>query len=147
MVLSRSLIRRSFMKKIISLMVALALFASTAFAAPISVAASFVEPISAQTVSASGSTDIDDLFGDVAAVPLTDSEAQAVEGVGIGSAIAAGFAGYVSGIVTWGYAVVVELVIFNTPIPQGDAAFKSMMSSAITGAAAGFVGGLLVPFF
>jgi hypothetical protein len=90
------------MKKIISLMVALALFASTAFAAPISVAASFVEPVTAQTVSPSASADIDALFADVDAVPLTDSEAQAVEGESWVGAVVGYLIGGVVGLVSNG---------------------------------------------
>jgi hypothetical protein len=70
------------MKKAVSLLVALALFASTAFAVPLSVAASLPESAAAQTVTSSVSADIDDLFADVNAVPLTDIEAQTIKGEG-----------------------------------------------------------------
>jgi hypothetical protein len=83
-VIAQKFLEGLFMKKIVSLLVALALCATTAFAAPLSVAASFVEPVTAQTVSAGANAD---LFADVAAVPLTDSEAQAVEGEGVFGAI------------------------------------------------------------
>ena len=67
------------MKKITALLVALALSASTAFAAPISIAASLPEP--AQTVASSA--DLDALFADVNAAALTEEEATAVEGEGL----------------------------------------------------------------
>ena len=69
------------MKKITALLVALAVFATTAFAAPISVAASLPEPV--QTVASSVDTDLNALFADVNAVALTNEEAAAVEGDGI----------------------------------------------------------------
>jgi hypothetical protein len=83
-----------FMKKIISLLVILALFASTAFAVPLSVAASFPEPTqtvvsSEQTQAVSeafsaidetGNLFADALFADVGGTPLTTSEAQLVDG-------------------------------------------------------------------
>jgi hypothetical protein len=84
------------MKKIVSLLVAMALFATTAFAAPLSVAASFVEPTQAQTIVSSEQTRIapeafsaidetgdlfaDALFADVGATQLTLAEADQVDG-------------------------------------------------------------------
>jgi hypothetical protein len=79
------------MKKAVSLLVALALFATTAFAAPVSVA-SLPEP--AQTVTSSASTDIEALFADVAAVPLTDEEAAVVEGEGVFGLLVAAVVNY-----------------------------------------------------
>ena len=67
------------MKKITALLVALAVFATTAFAAPMSVAASLPEPV--QTVASSA--DLDALFADINAVALTNEEAAAVEGEAI----------------------------------------------------------------
>jgi hypothetical protein len=80
------------MKKAVSLLVALALFATTAFAAPVSVAASLPEP--AQTVVSgeqtapeafsaideTGDLFADALFADVGGTPLTTTEAGQVDG-------------------------------------------------------------------
>jgi hypothetical protein len=130
MVSSRSLIRRSFMKKIIALTVALALFASTAFAAPISVAASLVEPVTAQTVSPSASADLDALFSDVTAVPLTDSEAQAVEGEGFFGALIGAVIGVVIGL---GCGLVVGVI-------TGDVS-AGVIGGVTGGATVGAIGG------
>jgi hypothetical protein len=82
------------MKKITALLVALSLFATTAFAAPLSVAASLSTP--AQTGVSSEQTRIapeafsaidetgdlfaDALFADVGGIPLTTAEADQVDG-------------------------------------------------------------------
>jgi hypothetical protein len=84
------------MKKIVSLLVALALFASTTFAVPLSVATEISEPVSAQTVTSSeqariapkafsaidetGDLFVNALFADVVGTPLTMAESDQVEG-------------------------------------------------------------------
>jgi LytS/YehU family sensor histidine kinase len=129
--------RRSFMKKAVSLLVALALFATTAFAAPLSVAASFPEP--AQTVTSSASTDIEALFADVAAVPLTDEEAQSVEGEGVVGAIIGGvvggvIVGFVGGLVG---GIIQQNAINNRP----EAVKVAVVGGTILGGGAGvFIG-------
>jgi uncharacterized membrane protein len=105
-------LRRSFIKKITALLVALALFASTAFAAPLSVAAEFGYPAPVQTGASSeqvpeafsaidetGDFFADALFAGVGGIPLTAAEADQVEGDGAAAVIA---------------AVVVVVIIANT---------------------------------
>jgi hypothetical protein len=91
------------MKKIVALLMALALFSTTVFAAPLSVAASLGAPTQAKTVATSladkanasqtdslssneviitTDDDFDMLFSDVNAVALTSDEASNVEGTG-----------------------------------------------------------------
>ncbi|MDR2447788.1 MAG: hypothetical protein LBD58_10980 [Treponema sp.] len=90
------------MKKVIALMVIMAIFSTTAFAAPLSVAGS-QDALSEQISLSSLSFETDAaLFADVQAAALTSEEAQDVEGTGpwlfilgailAGSAIGAGFA-------------------------------------------------------
>jgi hypothetical protein len=84
-------------KKIVAVLVILALFSTSVFAAPLSVTASFSEPV--QTVVSSEQTQeapeafsaidetgdlfADTLFADVGGIPLTTTEAGQVEGGGI----------------------------------------------------------------
>jgi outer membrane lipoprotein SlyB len=121
------------MKKTISLMVALALFASTAFAAPISVAASLDEPVTAQTVVSSeqaqtapelfsATDESDTLFVNVRAVALTEAEASGIEGDGLFGAIFGAIVGGAVGAATGG------------------------STGAATGAIAGGIIGALLPF-
>ena len=117
------------MKKVVSLLVALALFATTAFAAPVSVAASLPEPV--QTVASSA--DLDALFADVNAVALTEEEAQAVEGEGIfGAIIFGGFGACVGGFL--GLTVGVVTGDIKTGTKAG------MASGGVIGAIGGLIG-------
>ncbi|MDR1325525.1 MAG: hypothetical protein LBK00_05765 [Treponema sp.] len=130
------------MKKITALLVALSLFATTAFAAPLSVAASLSTP--AQTVTSGAGADLDALFTDVAAVPLTNAEAQAVEGEGIGLAIAGFAAGYVLGVAQWGVVTAVTALTggnIGTPKEQ----MNNMLLSGATNAVTGFIIGAVTP--
>jgi hypothetical protein len=110
------------MKKITALLVALALFATTAFAAPISVVASL--PESAQTMVSS--TDLDDLFADVSAVALTDIEAQTVEGDGPIAAVAGAIVGAVVGVA----AVVTNVIPYNPPSQSRDNTASKVVTAA-----------------
>ena len=120
------------MKKIVSLLVVLALFASTAFAAPVSVAASLPEPTQTVTPSA----DLDALFADVNAVPLTDIEAQAVEGDGPVGAVIGAIAGVV-------------IVVKNPYVPKSpsrDNTAAKVVYVVGTIAATTVAGAKLIPF-
>jgi hypothetical protein len=67
------------MKKVVALMVIMAVFSTTAFAAPLSVAGS--SDTLSEEISLSSQSEAD-LFADVDSVALTSEEAQAVEGEG-----------------------------------------------------------------
>jgi hypothetical protein len=71
------------MKKVVSVLAIMAVFSTAVFAAPLSLAGS-LDTSSREGVSGiEAFSDFEDLFADVQAVALTDSEAQAVEGEGI----------------------------------------------------------------
>ena len=72
------------MKKVIALLVVMAVFSTTVFAAPLSSVAGSVDMPSRETSRIELSANTDDLFADVRAVALTTEEAQAVEGEGWG---------------------------------------------------------------
>jgi hypothetical protein len=102
------------MKKVIAVMVIMAVFSTTVFAAPLSVAGSLDKTSlegfrSELSIKTDSHNDFDDLFADVQAVALTTEEAQNVEGEGIFGIIGAA----IIGAVTVGI-VVVDLVKGNT---------------------------------
>jgi hypothetical protein len=81
------------MKKIVAVLVVLALFTSTVFAGPVS-RASLIDTVKTVKIdTASGFADNANLFGDVQAPALSDTEAAAVEGEGAVGAIIGGFIG------------------------------------------------------
>ena len=125
------------MKKITALLVALAVFATTAFAAPISVAASLPEPV--QTVASSVDTDLNALFADVNAVALTNEEAAAVEGEGPIAAAAGAIVGTVVGV-----AVVVTNIIPYKPqsSSRNNTAAKVVHAAGIIAGYAGIGAGI-----
>jgi hypothetical protein len=108
------------MKKVISVLVIMAVFSTAVFAAPLSIAGSL--DISSREVSRTelaskteGFSEFDDLFADVQAVALTTEEAQAVEGEGFWGAVIGGIVGAVSST-----AVFIGNVITNPPKTPGD---------------------------
>jgi hypothetical protein len=117
------------MKKIVALLMVLALFSTTVFAAPLSVAASLGEPAQAKTVASSAVDEFDTLFADVQAVALTDLEASEVEGDGFFGTIFGCLAAAVTTAI-----VVVDLVQGNT-----DAASKHLAGYSLAGGLVIFV--------
>jgi hypothetical protein len=95
------------MKKVISVLVIMAVFSSAVFAAPLSVAGS-LDTSSREVSYSAGSlgpemfNDSNDLFADVEAVALTDTEAAEVEGEGWLGALVGGFVGSVIGLIDCG---------------------------------------------
>jgi hypothetical protein len=86
------------MKKVVAVLVVLALFTGTVFAAPLSPAGS-IDTVETDRVEAPGFAG-NDLFADVRATALTTEEAQAVEGEGVagaigGAIVGSGFGGYI----------------------------------------------------
>ncbi|MDR2446580.1 MAG: hypothetical protein LBD58_04735 [Treponema sp.] len=85
------------MKKVIALMVIMAIFSTTAFAAPLSVADS-QDALSEEISLSSQTFETDaDLFADIQPAALTSEEAQAVEGEGWLNALISGAIGSVIG--------------------------------------------------
>jgi hypothetical protein len=85
------------MKKIVAVLVVLALFTSTVFAGPVS-RASLIDTVKTVKVdTAPGFADNANLFGDVQAPALSDTEAAAVEGDGWFEAIFGGIANGLAG--------------------------------------------------
>jgi outer membrane lipoprotein SlyB len=82
------------MKKVIALMVIMAMFSTTVFATPLSVAGSS-DALSGE-ISLSSQSDAD-LFADVQAAALTPEEVQAVEGEGWFNALISGICGGIVG--------------------------------------------------
>lgn len=91
------------MKKIIAILMVLALFSTSVFAAPLSVSASLDSPVPVDDKSEAikGFSFEDDLFTGVQAVALTDEEAAAVEGEGPWGAFFGAIGGAIIGIVDW----------------------------------------------
>jgi hypothetical protein len=96
--------RRDLMKKIVSVLVILTVFSATVFAAPgsLSVPLDNSRPAGSKTfaigaLSAGVVPQVDDLFADVGAVQLTDTEAQTVEGDGPIAVFAGAIVGTVLG--------------------------------------------------
>ncbi|MHB9293982.1 hypothetical protein Holit_03104 [Hollandina sp. SP2] len=126
------------MKKVISVLVIMAVFSTTLFAAPLSVAGSWDKPsqeVSRTELSAKADmlNEFDDLFVEVNAVALTTEEAQAVEGEGF-------ISGFITGVMQWGTGAA---VMGTNGTGQQQAA--SMLSSAIISGLFGGVCGLFVP--
>jgi hypothetical protein len=93
------------MKKVISVLVIMAVFSTTLFAAPLSIAGSLDKPSQDESRSELSArvdslNEFDDLFAGVNAVPLTTEEAQAVEGEGLFGAIFGAAVGAFIGAVT-----------------------------------------------
>jgi hypothetical protein len=87
---------------------------------------------------------LDELFADVNAVALTEEEALAVEGDGIGLAIAGFASGYVLGIAQWGVVTAVtDLTGGNIGTPREQ--MSNMLLSGATNAVTGFIIGALTP--
>jgi hypothetical protein len=68
------------MKKVFFVLVILAAFSASIFAAPLSLAGSL--DTSSREIASESFSGFEDLFGDVHAVALTDTEAEAIEGEG-----------------------------------------------------------------
>lgn len=132
------------MKKVISVLVIMAVFSTTVFAAPLSVAGSWdkqsqkVSPRSELSATADALNEFDDLFGDVQAVALTTEEAQTVEGEGFLS----GLAGFISGVIQYGVQSSVNIVRCQsngTPQEQVSNMFTGAIINGIAGGIAGAV--------
>jgi hypothetical protein len=95
------------MKKVVSVLVIMAVFSTAVFAAPLSVAGSLDtlsrEPSRTELASKTeGFSEFDDLFADVQATQLTNADAAAVEGEGLFGTLIGAIAGAVTVAVTGG---------------------------------------------
>jgi hypothetical protein len=128
------------MKKIVAVLVVLALFTSTVFAGPVS-RASLIDTVKTVKIdTASSFAGSADLFGDVQAPALSDTEAMEVEGEGFWGAVAGAVAGgCVGGVIGAGTCAVAGYQIGQS---AGVGKITSVAVGAVSGAL-GFVGGFI----
>jgi hypothetical protein len=130
------------MKKVVALLMVLAVFSATVFAAPVSIAGS-LDASSREVLSAglSVKTDnpdgFDDLFADVRATPLTDIEASETEGEGFWGGLLGGVAGGIAGAL--GLSFSFNFIQSNVP----SATVISVKYSTIAGSVLGGIAGAL----
>jgi hypothetical protein len=130
LILQNIIFEEDFMKKVIAVLMIMAVFSTSVFAAPLSVAGSMYN--SSKEVSrfdlsskTDALNDFDDLFADVQASALTAEEAKAVEGEGLFGWICSAIVGTITTAI-----VIVDLVQGNT-----NAATEHLVKG--TGVAAG----------
>ncbi|MDR0556634.1 MAG: hypothetical protein LBG43_02000 [Treponema sp.] len=131
------------MKKVIALIVIMAIFSTTAFAAPLSVAGSS-DALSAET-SLSSQSDVD-LFADVHVAALTPEQAQAVEGAGPFGAILGGIVGLVTTVITTVNYVNNNAINYKTPAGIYDITICALSNALIWGGLYTSAGAGLIPF-
>jgi hypothetical protein len=135
------------MKKVISVLVIMAVFSTTLFAAPLSLTGS-TDQQARETYQSEFAFKAevleDDLFAEVQAVALSPEEAQAVEGEGFLSGLAGFVTGFMSGVIQYGYGSSVTIARGQNPGTPADQV-SGMLTSALISGLAGGIAGFFVP--